>query len=217
MMPEMFPSAESDTQILHPGSRKLFAHWEMLRAERPYPTREEFSFTPIKELMPDMILIEKDHLRSSYRFRLAGSRVCSLFGRNLTAADALQGWDAFEASVLTSHFELALRDFQPVLVRMRLMTDTGIAIAAELVALPIQIRESNRVQLIGGLFPFRDIQTIGHSAIRARELVSARTIWTEHQGGSRRTAAPLPGTRGLPPLNAPAPRLRVVQGGRSTA
>jgi hypothetical protein len=206
-------NAGSNAQILHPGSRTLFAHWETLRAERAYPTREEFTFAPVKELMPDMILIEKDYLRGSYRFRLAGSRVCELFGRNMTSADALAGWDSFESNVLSTHFELALRDFQPVLVRMRLMTDTGITVAAELLAMPIQVRESNRVQLIGGLFSFREAKLIGHGCIRSRELVSARTIWTEHGSATRRPVVPMSTVRPALPTGR-QPSLRVVHGGR---
>jgi hypothetical protein len=201
---------ETNTQILHPGSRKLFVHWEAARAERAYPTREEFTLTPIRELMSDMVIIEKDYLRQSYRFRLVGTRVCTLFGRNITGGNVLDGWGGFESDVIAKHLDLALREHQPVLVRMRFITDTRQQLAAELIALPIQVRESNRVQLIGGLFPFRDPKTVGHAAVVARELVSARAIWTEHGARSRR---PLP----IAPERVERPvtrSLRVISGGR---
>ena len=63
---------------------------------------------------------------------------------------------------------------------MRLTTDRGQVIAAELIALPVQMRESHRIQIIGGLFPFRAAHSLGHTGIVKRELVSARVIWTEH-------------------------------------
>ena len=84
MLQDTFTPDLNYGQILHPGSRKLFSHWEISRAERACPTREEFAFGPIKELMPDMIVIDRDYLRNSFKFRLAGSRVCNLFSRNLT-------------------------------------------------------------------------------------------------------------------------------------
>lgn len=205
---------ESEMQILHPGSRKLFAHWEMIRGERACPTREEFTFGPIKELLPDMVVIERDASGDGYRFRLAGSNVCELFGKNLTSSDALFGWDAFEASILASHFDMALTDGQPVLARMRLITDTGLSLAAELVAMPIQAWNSRRIQLIGGLFSFCEIKNPSHRSIRARELTSARAIRTEHEGPTvqelidRALAAPA-----LRP--AGRPRLTVLEGGKS--
>jgi hypothetical protein len=202
-------SPETDTQILHPGSRKLFVHWETARAERAYPTREDFALTPVRELMADMVIIEKDHLRQSFKLRLAGTRVCSLFGHNMTGANILEGWDNFESEVISRHLDLALKELQPVLIRMRFITDTRQQVAAELIALPIQVRESNRVQLIGGLFPFREAKAIGHTHLIQRELVSARAIWTEHGTRSRR---PLPVAPALP--DRPAMRsLRLINGG----
>jgi hypothetical protein len=201
--------ADAYPHILHPGSRLLFAHWEGLRAERAYPRREDFTFAPVKDIMPDMLLIEKDYLRNSHVFRLAGSRVCALLGKNVTAGSVLDGWDAFEASILSRHLAMALDDFQPVLVRMRLTADSGFVVAAELIAMPIQARDSTVIQLIGGLFPFRDIERSGHTAITSRQLISARSIWTEHEGAAGdalAAAAPQPRAR---------PRLRVVEGGRS--
>lgn len=205
---------QSEMQILHPGSRKLFAHWEMIRGERACPAREEFTFGPIKELLPDMVLIERGASGNGYRFRLAGSKVCELFGRNLTSSDVLLGWDAFEASILASHFDMALTDGQPVLARMRLITDTGLTLAAELVAMPIQAWNSRRIQLIGGLFSFREMENPVHRSIRVRELTSARAIRTEHEGPAvqelidRALAAPA-----LRPAGRPL--LTVLEGGKA--
>ena len=179
----------ADSQILHPGSRRLFSLWETLRAEMAYPTREAFNFANIKDLMPDLIVLDRDNLRNSYKFRLAGTRVCRLFNENQTGKDALFGWDNFESDVVRKHLALALTEYQPALIRMRLKTDTGQVVAAELIALPVQMRDSSRVQLIGGLFAFRDANAIGHNAIIGRELISARMIWTEHREQPRRLAA----------------------------
>lgn len=205
---------EIDSQILHPGSRRLFAHWEALRGERPYPSRDEFTFAPVKDLMADMVIIEQDATGHAYRYRLAGSRACAIFGKNLTASDAVLGWDSFEASLLSTHFERALKDFQPMLARMRFVTDTGLRFAAELIAMPIQVRGSSRVQLIGGLFPFRELDERSHASLRARELASVRAIWTEHDGPGLQAIVDraLAEPRALP---AGRPRLRVLAGGKS--
>jgi hypothetical protein len=170
-----------DGQILHPSSRHLFRHWEMLRAERPCPTREEFEFGPLKLIMPDMVVIDRDFLRNSFKYRLAGTRVCALFNQNLTADNVVNGWDAFESDVISRHLLTVINQQQPAVVRMRLTTDREQAVAAELIALPAQMRDSHRIQIIGGLFPFRTARSLGHSRIVKRELVSARVIWTEHQ------------------------------------
>lgn len=209
MLQDTLPQTEANTQILHPGSRRLFSHWESLRAERAYPTREEFTFEPIKDLLPDLLILDRDHLRNSYRYRLAGSRVCGMFGKNLTSSDALSNWESFEKNIIAKQLNAAFVQFQPSLIRMRLTTDTGQIVAVEFIALPIQLRGSDRMQLVGGMFAFRDSRNLGHSAIVAQELASARMIWTEFSiaPDSHLRSAPLPVDF--------TGKLRVIAGGKA--
>jgi hypothetical protein len=210
MIDQLPTDNDQDTQMLHPGSRQLFRYWETLRAEKAYPRREDFEFSAVASAMPDLVVIERDHLRKSFRYRLAGSRVCTLFGFNLTATDVFASWGSFETEVIRRHLDIALIKFQPVVIRLRLTTDRSQVLAAELVALPVQVQDSARIQLIGGIFPFRPAAALGHSAITARELVSARIIWTEHQA-----AEPV---REVPSIVVPGERpvsrhFRLIEGG----
>ncbi len=209
MLQELHPTDAHDSQILHPGSRQLFRHWEMLRAERACPTREEFEFGPIKNQLPDMLVIDRDFLRNSFKYRLAGSRVCSLFNRNLTGTNVLAGWDNFEADVIARHLNTVLNQKQPAVIRMRLTTDVGQDVAAELVVLPVHMRNSERMQIIGGLFSFRAAQSLGHSVMTRQELVSARVIWTEHEAHVARVESET-----LPPPRALDRNFMLITGGK---
>ena len=195
----------SGSQILHPGSRKLFCYWEALRAERPCPTREEFSLSDIRMYMPDMFVLERDHIRKSFRFRLAGTNVCELFKANLTGCDVLAGWDSFEADVINKHLIQSISNSQPTLFRTRLSTDIRQQVAAEFIALPIRMRGSERVQLIGGYFSFRPPHGICHTAITGRELLAIRSVWTEYQNVMA----------GRPAAASPDRRFKVIAGGLS--
>ena len=200
-----------DSQILHPGSRQLFRQWEMLRAERACPTREDFEFAPLKAILPDIVVIDRDFLRNSFRFRLAGTRVCALFNKNLTAANVMDGWDGFESDIISRHLLTVINQQQPAVIRMRLTTDRGQVIAAELILLPVQMRESHRMQIIGGLFPFRAAQSLGHSGIVKRELVSARVIWTEHLQPLQRTEP----ESVVPPMRLTRRDFTLIDGGKN--
>jgi hypothetical protein len=210
MLQDIHTTDGQDDQILHPGSRQLFRHWEMLRAERACPTREEFEFGPIKNQLPDMLVIDRDFLRNSFKFRLAGSRVCGLFGRNLTGCDVMTGWDRFESDVMARHLNTVLNQKQPAVIRMRLSTDRGQVVAAELLALPVKMRGSQRMQIIGGLFPFRAAQSLGHSSIAKQELVAARVIWTEHEMPENSVEGAV-----MPPLGTLARNFTLIDGGKA--
>jgi hypothetical protein len=209
-MPDAHLSEQGEGQILHPGSRQMFRHWEMLRAERPCPTREEFGLAPLAGLMPDMVIIDRDYLRNSFKFRLAGSGPCALFGHNLTGTSVTQGWDSFESDIISRHLLTAINQQQPAVLRMRLTTDMDQIVAAELVALPVQMRNSHRIHIIGGLFPFRAVQSLCHTRLVKRELVSARVVWTEHQLPMTR-----PEPRGYAPkAYNPGRKFSVIEGGK---
>ncbi len=207
MLQDIHSNDVPDGQILHPGSRQLFSYWEQLRAERACPTREDFEFAPVKHQMPDMIVIDRDFLRNSFKFRLAGSRACALFNRNLTSTDVMIGWGRFETDVITRHLNTVLNQKQPAVIRMRLTTDRDCIVAAELIALPVMMRGSSRMQIIGGMFPFRAAQSLGHDAITSQELVSARVIWTEH------VAEPA-AAHVLPPVSTAGKSFTLIAGGK---
>ncbi len=198
------PGAESSgSQILHPGSRKLFCYWEALRAERSCPTREEFSLKDLPEIVPDLFVMERDHLRKCFQFRLAGSRICDLYQDNLTGQDVLAGWDGFEHTVIEKHLVQSIINLQPTLMRMRLQTDNKVQVAAEFLGLPIRMRGSERLQIIGGIFPFRAAKDLLHHSIVKRELLAIRSVWTEYQEV----------VTGRPFTAQPGPRFSVINGG----
>ncbi len=195
---------QTATQILHPGSRALFSYWESIRAERPCPMRSDLNLHQLVQILPDMMILEKNILNTGWQYRLAGTRLCDFFQGELTGKDALAGWENFERSVVDKCLEVTLQRSQPSLVRMRFISTLGNTVAAEMIALPIFSNSLNRVQVIGGFFPFiaQNRNAVDH--LVRRELVSARMIWTEHQQGD----ALLDQTGRQAPSH-----LRVIQGG----
>jgi hypothetical protein len=196
---------QAGTQILHPGSRALFRHWEAIRAERPCPMRQDIDLHQVIQIIPDLMIIEKNIMNTGWQYRLAGTRLCELMNGELTGRDALGGWDSFERNVVSKSLDVTLNRLQPSLVRMRFISERNNIVAAEMIALPILDRNGQKIHIFGGIFPFTEHASYEHDPMMRRELVSARMIWTEHQQGDallnfagRKAAAPL----------------RVIQGGK---
>jgi hypothetical protein len=202
---DMHETNAAEGQILHPGSRALFRHWEAIRAERPAPGRDDLDLAQIRAIVPDLFILDRDHLRQSFRYRLAGTRLCELHRQELTHTDMLTGWDQFECDTIRRLLNTAATSLQPCLVRMRYVTAMSHMIGIEMIAMPMMARDGMRVQILGGMFPFRDISTLGYDNISSKELTGARTVYTEH-------GAAVTGLRQAPPA-APGSRFRVIQGG----
>jgi hypothetical protein len=61
---------------------ELFMYWNRLRAGRPAPSRAEIEPADIRSLLADTFILERD-ARGQSVFRLAGTRVCAIYGREL--------------------------------------------------------------------------------------------------------------------------------------
>lgn len=64
------------------ASMALFHYWNRLRNGRPAPRRTEIEPADIKSLLADTFILEKD-TRGEAVFRLAGTRLCAIYGREL--------------------------------------------------------------------------------------------------------------------------------------
>lgn len=64
------------------GSIQLFQYWNRLRDGRTAPRRTDIEPADIKSLLADTFILEKD-ARGEAVFRLAGTRLCATFGREL--------------------------------------------------------------------------------------------------------------------------------------
>ncbi len=68
----------------HPSSRALYAYWDRLRAGRAAPERGELDPGAIRTILGDVMILEVGGPHR-YAVRLAGTRICSLMGRELRA------------------------------------------------------------------------------------------------------------------------------------
>lgn len=200
--------SQANSQILHPGSRTLFRFWEKIRSESAAPNRDDLDLRQISNIVPNLVMLERDHLHQTYKWRLAGSQACQLFRQQLTGTDALVGWNSSERDTLKQIFDTVVTSLQPCLTRFRLTTDRDHVLGAELLGLPIHTRNGSRFHIFGGVFSFRDISDLAYDSIRHRELLGIRSILTE----------PLPGDKlvaGLRGSDSPGGGLRLIKGGRS--
>ena len=198
---------QANSQILHQGTRTLYRFWETIRAEKAAPNRDDLDLRKISDIVPNLMMLERDNMRQSYKWRLAGTETCLLYRRPLTGTDALLGWDDFERSTIVKLLDSVVTRLQPCIIRFRLKTTMDQVLGAEMIGLPIHSRNGSRFHVFGGIFPFQDISGIAYDGIAQLELSGARTIWTEHLPGDKLVA-------GLRNTGAQMGGLRLIHGGR---
>src|ERR1700716_4757555 len=66
----------------HPSSREFFAYWDERRGGPRAPERSEIEPGAVRELLGDIFVLSYDN-DAGYPFRVAGTRVSALLGRDL--------------------------------------------------------------------------------------------------------------------------------------
>src|SRR5215469_4811104 len=66
----------------HPVSREFFTYWDRKRGEARAPDRSDIDPSALRELLADIFVLSYD-TEAGYPFRVAGTRVCALFGRDV--------------------------------------------------------------------------------------------------------------------------------------
>jgi len=179
MPTETIEAIEPNTEILHPGSRKLFRYWEGIRGERAAPNHESIDLKAIKDIVPWLFILEWSRARKSFRWRLAGTGVCQLWRTELTGTEVMKGWDRFEYQTVSRLLEGVTTSLQPCAFRLRLVTFLGHQLPVEMIALPIRAKGNIATHVFGTVMPFRDLGSHGYDSISGIQLLSARVIWTE--------------------------------------
>jgi hypothetical protein len=165
-------------EVLHPGSRALFRYWESIRGEDFAPSRRRLDLDRIRALVPSLFIFER-RPGKGYVWRLAGTKLCQLWRRELTGTAVLSEWDAFEKHTIERFLDGVVLSHQPFVLKFRLVSSIGHDIGAEMIGLPLRSLNGNDIHVFGAIMPFRDIEPLGYDHICAIELASARVIWTE--------------------------------------
>src|SRR3984893_16272007 len=66
----------------HPSSREFFAYWDDRRGDARAPDRSDIEPGAVRGLLGDIFVLSCDS-DAGYPFRVAGTRVCALLGRDL--------------------------------------------------------------------------------------------------------------------------------------
>jgi len=192
------------------GGSILFTYWDILRAGRPAPDRAEIDPRGIAPILGDTFILEGNR-DGSLPYRLAGSRLCMLFGRELKGADFL---DAFSDAGRQAAVR-GLRDAHAAhaghAMTMTGTNATGRSVAIEATVLPLVHRGRIGARMIGCLTAADAPYWVGRDGIRSVSVDAVRLLWPSWAGAEAVTteASIQPGSRPF----AGRPALRLIHGG----
>ncbi len=157
------------------SSRELFGYWVARRGTRVAPERGEIEPSAIRKALGDVFVLEFDRL-AGHPFRLAGTRVCALFGRELKNERFIDLWDVESRAALADLIDGIADEATGVVASANGRTAEGWAQDVELVMLPLAHRGDTHARMIGALAPLSAPFWLGSGKLGALTLGTVRHL-----------------------------------------
>ena len=197
----------------------LYGYWNELRAGRIAPRRLEVEPSRIAGILSETFMLERVNA-GDYQYRLAGTRLCELFGAELRCSNFLSGWQEADQALLAH--KLALICEQGAVLTLEIETSGAPrhALEFEAILLPL-VHTANSINRIIGAMSLTSPTPIGASEHPLRRrLRRLEVIWPDGRPRAvleRGSTAPFPAAQAPPPAaqKGERPQLRVLDGGRT--
>ena len=149
----LFRIRSADTIMKHPSTREFFAYWDEKRGHARAPDRSDIDPTAVRELLGDIFVLSYGETRG-FPFRVAGTRVCALLGRDLknTCFSALFAEDG--RSEIDDIVTVVAEETLAAVVGLTARREDASQARLELLLLPFNSRPHTPVSITGVLAPF---------------------------------------------------------------
>jgi hypothetical protein len=161
--------------VKHSSSRTLYAYWNKQRGTRPAPERGEIEPGAIRTALGDSFILAVDPV-GGHPFRLAGTRVCSLFGREIRGESFDTMWVEGDRPTARDLLAIVANEIAGIVAGVTGATSEGHAVDLELLLLPLRHRGSSQARQIGVLAPLSVPFWLGASPLATLTLKAHRHI-----------------------------------------
>jgi hypothetical protein len=139
----------------HPSSRQFFAYWDNKRGSARAPERSEIEPGAVRELLGDIFVLSYD-AAAGFPFRVAGTRVCALLGRDLKDRSFSGLFNSDARREIEDIVTAVAEEMMPAIAGVTATTENGSPAHLELLLLPFNQRAHAPLSLTGVLAPFED-------------------------------------------------------------
>ena len=137
----------------HPSSREFFAYWDGRRGTARAPDRSDIEPSAVRDLLGDIFVLSYD-ADAGHPFRVAGTRVCALFGRDVKDQSFSELFKADSRREIEDIVSIVAEETLPVVAGLTATSQHGPVAHLELLLLPFNARAHTPISLTGLLAPF---------------------------------------------------------------
>lgn len=144
----------------HKTNQALFDYWNAIRAGRPAPRRAEIEPGDIRRILPYVFILERKD-RNDYRFRLAGTGLCSVYGMEFRGHNMLSMWQDDCVENLKQALEDVTANATISVVEYTAATNDKREATFEMILLPLAHEDGSVSRVLGAAVPIDQFPWIG--------------------------------------------------------
>ena len=165
----------------HPSTRAVYEYWMKRKGSRPAPERGDIDPTEIRHALGDTFMLAADFV-DQLRFRLAGTRVCALFCREIKGEAFDEIWNIECRKAVDALMTIVNEENAPVVAGVTAHTDEGGRAELEMLVLPLAHSGHARIRALGVLAPTVPPYWLGAQAVTGLEMTTVRHVGPEQKG-----------------------------------
>jgi hypothetical protein len=162
----------------HASTRELFDYWNRRRGRRPAPERGEIEPGAIRQVLADTFILTIDP-PAGHPFRIAGTRVCAAFGRELKGVAFSELWEAASQAPIRKLLAIVASESVGVLAGASVLGCGDAPLKLEFLALPLAQRGGANGRILGMLVPTEVPYWLGASTLGRLTLGTIRYLGPE--------------------------------------
>ena len=156
----------------------LYSYWNEVRAGRLAPQRLEIEPSRIAAILSETFMLERIDART-YRYRLAGTQLCGLFGAELRGRNFLDDWSEEDRTVLARDLASVCEQGAAATLALEGSSDARHRVDLEAILLPLAHGGNKVVRIIGAMTPTSRPFWLDSEPLKSRRIRRHELIWPD--------------------------------------
>ena len=184
----------------HKTISALFDYWNTKRAGHPAPVRSDINPGDIRSILPHVFILERES-DTSFRFRLAGTGLCGIYGMEFRNHNLLSMWQEDCLPTLRSALDDVTRNASVSVIEYTASTSEHREATFEMILLPLAQDNGVITRVIGAAVPVDNLPWIGSHLLARQWIDRIQILNPDHM--PKRDRAPEAARRNPPPVRSP--------------
>ncbi len=202
-------------RMKHDTSRILFDYWNKVRGTRRAPRRFEIEPARISRILPEAFILEQVD-GEIFHFRIAGTRLCELFGMELRGHNFLDLWEDEDRFPIKRRFAAIAEQGAAGLFEFEADGSGRDPVNFEVLIVPLIQKDSAIDRFLGAMSPASEPLWLEMEHLERCHLLRHELIWPDGlPPGARIFRPPSPDVRDARLVRVAHRSFRVYEGGLS--